>query len=243
MQSLIVVPNFNEFLNVEPILRTLPEVTPEANVLLVDDGSPDGTAARVCELASELGHIEVLHRADESGLCGAYRTGFEWGIDRGYEHFVGIDCNVSDDPDTLSSILEAVETNDIVIESRYIEGGSVQKWSFLQLLNSRSCNYYLLKILGLGVAGSTAGFRGYTSKALEVIDFQTVGANGYCFQIEMRYRAKCGDAPIVETPIEFTGRRLGASKMSCAIVIEALLLATLLKVSQFAENWQRGLRR
>ncbi len=243
MLTLIILPTYNEILNVESMLRTLREVTPEASVLVVDDGSPDGTAARARELASELGNIEVLQRASKSGLGGAYRAGFEWGIDRGYDHFVEIDCDFSHDPCSLPSMLKAAETCDIVIGSRYVEGGSIPKWSFARLLLSRGGNYYASIMLGLGVADSTAGFRVYSSKALEVIDFQTVAANGYGFQIEMTYRAKCGGASIVEIPIAFTDRCLGESKMSRTIVMEALLLVTKLKGRQLIENGQRWLRR
>lgn len=242
MRTLIVLPTYNEILNIESMLRALSEASPDANVLVVDDGSPDGTAARARELGSEIGHIDILQRATKSGLGGAYRAGFEWGIDRGYDHFVEIDCDFSHDPYSLPSLLEAAETHDVVIGSRYVKGGSIPKWSLLRLLLSRGGNYYASIMLGLGVADSTSGYRVYSVHALGVIDFQTVTASGYGFQIEMTYRAKRGGASIVEIPISFTDRSLGESKMSATIAAEALLLVTKLGIRRLTEIERRSVQ-
>ena len=226
MRTLVVLPTFNEILNVEPMLRALREIVPSCDVLVVDDSSPDGTADKAKQLSGELGQIEILQRAKKSGLGGAYRAGFAWGLENGYDHFVEIDCDFSHDPAALPSMLEVARTHDVVIGSRYVKGGSIPKWSYPRLLLSRVGNQYASIVLSLGVADSTAGYRIYSKDALERIDFQSVTADGYGFQIEMTYRAKRGGASIVEVPISFTDRTMGESKMSSGIVLEALWLVT-----------------
>ncbi len=226
MPTLVVLPTYNEILNVEAMLRALRRVVPEASILVVDDGSPDGTARRATELDRELGSITVLERSTKSGLGNAYRAGFAWGIERGYDAFVEIDCDFSHDPEDLRRLLTASSTYDVVIGSRYVRGGSIPRWSLPRRLLSRGGNQYASFMLGLGVRDSTAGYRVYTDRALALIDFQTVSADGYGFQIEMTYRARRGGATIVEVPISFTDRTRGESKMSSAIVLEALWLVT-----------------
>ncbi len=226
MRTLVVVPTFNEILNIESMLRTIREVVPETNILVVDDGSPDGTAERAEALGAELGSIEVLRRARKSGLGGAYRAGFGWGLERGFDHFVEIDCDFSHDPRVLPTLLEAAQNYDVVIGSRYIPGGKIPQWTMSRRLLSRGGNQYASLMLGLGVADSTSGYRVYSASALSKIDFRSVHADGYGFQIEMTYRAKRGGASIVEVPISFNDREFGESKMSSAIVVEALFLVT-----------------
>ena len=226
MPTLVVLPTYNEILNVESMLRALREAVPHADVLVVDDGSPDGTARKAIELAAQLGQIELLQRAVKSGLGGAYRAGFSWGLERGYDTFVEIDCDFSHDPMALPALLEAASTHDVVIGSRYVKGGSIPKWSLVRLLLSRGGNRYASLMLGLGVKDATAGYRVYSKTALETIDYQNVSADGYGFQIEMTYRARRGGASIAEIPIAFTDRTRGESKMSSVIVVEALWLVT-----------------
>jgi dolichol-phosphate mannosyltransferase len=226
MRTLVVLPTYNETPNVELMLRTLREVVPEATTLVVDDSSPDGTAGVVTRVAAELGRIELLSRPAKSGLGGAYRDGFAWGLERGFDHFVEIDCDFSHDPRVLPALLEAGASYDVVIGSRYVKGGSIPKWSWPRRLLSRGGNQYAALLLGLGVADSTAGYRVYSKVALEKIDFPTVTADGYGFQIEMTYRAKRAGASIVEVPISFSDRTRGHSKMSRAIIVEALFLVT-----------------
>ena len=226
MRTLVVLPTYNEILNVEPMLRTLRKVVAQCDVLVVDDGSPDGTANLAQEVGEDLGQITVLRRTKKSGLGGAYRAGFSWGLEHGYDRFVEIDCDFSHDPNALPTLLSAAEDHDVVIGSRYIGGGHIPRWSLSRRFLSRGGNQYASFMLGLGVADSTAGYRVYSKKALELIDFETVSADGYGFQIEMTYRAKRAGASIIEVPISFTDRELGESKMSRAIVIEALWLVT-----------------
>jgi len=193
---------------------------------VVDDGSPDGTANKADNLSAELGAIHVLRRSEKSGLGGAYRAGFSWGLEAGYDHFVEIDCDFSHDPKALPDLLRAAESSDVVIGSRYIKGGSIPQWALSRRLLSRGGNQYASLMLGLGVKDATAGFRVYSDDALRGIDFANVRADGYGFQIEMTYRAKQAKLSITEVPISFVDRELGESKMSGHIVIEALLLVT-----------------
>jgi dolichol-phosphate mannosyltransferase len=226
MRTLVVLPTYNEILNVEPMLRTLRKVVPQCDVLVVDDSSPDGTANLAEEVGEDVGQITVLRRNKKSGLGGAYRAGFAWGLEHDYDHFVEIDCDFSHDPSALPTLLHAAEDHDVVIGSRYVPGGHIPQWSLSRRMLSRGGNQYASLLLGLGVADSTAGYRVYSKNGLGLIDFETVSADGYGFQIEMTYRAKRAGARIIEVPISFTDRELGESKMSSAIVVEALWLVT-----------------
>ncbi len=226
MRTLVVIPTYNEILNVEPMVRALRRIVPSADVLVVDDSSPDGTADAARELAREVGQVEVLVRPAKSGLGGAYRAGFAWGLERGYDRLVEIDCDFSHDPEMLPALLTAAETFDVVIGSRYVVGGSTPRWSVPRLLLSRGGNWYASVMLGLRVHDATAGYRVYSAHALEEMDYETVSADGYGFQIEMTFRARQAHLSISEVPISFTDRARGESKMSGAIVFEALGLVT-----------------
>ncbi|HVA71130.1 MAG TPA: polyprenol monophosphomannose synthase [Acidimicrobiales bacterium] len=226
MRTLVVLPTYNEILNVELMLRTLREVVPECDVLVVDDNSPDGTAARARLVGEELGQIEVLERDAKSGLGGAYRAGFAWGLEHRYDHVVEIDCDFSHDPLALPALLVEARRHDVVIGSRYVEGGHIPRWTWSRRLLSRGGNQYASIVLGLRVADSTSGYRVYSASALKKMSYETVTADGYGFQIEMTYRARRSGATIIEVPIFFTDRQRGESKMSKAIVIEALALVT-----------------
>ncbi len=226
MRTLVVLPTYNEILNIEAMLRALRAIVPECDILVVDDGSPDGTAAAARQLGAQLGQISILSRTSKEGLGSAYRAGFTWGLERNYDSFVEIDCDFSHDPNSLPKLLEAAITNEVVIGSRYVQGGAIPSWSLPRLLLSRGGNKYASALLALRVSDATAGFRVYSKSALEKINYETVRADGYGFQIEMTYRARQGGASIIEVPISFTDRTRGESKMSSAIVVEALWLVT-----------------
>jgi dolichol-phosphate mannosyltransferase len=226
MRTLVVLPTYNEILNVAEMLTALRSAVPECHVLVVDDASPDGTAARARALSEELGQIEVLERTAKSGLGRAYCAGFAWGLEAGFDHFVEIDCDFSHDPLALPALLVAANDHEVVIGSRYVPGGKIPRWTLSRRLLSRGGNQYASTALGLKVADSTSGFRVYAKSALEKIDFETVTADGYGFQIEMTYRARRNGASIVEVPISFSDRQRGVSKMSGAIVLEAMALVT-----------------
>jgi dolichol-phosphate mannosyltransferase len=226
MRLLVVLPTYNEVLNVDAMLRALRATVPDAQILVVDDASPDGTADVAQSLGAELGHIDLLRRAGKGGLGGAYRDGFAWGLARGFDTFVEIDCDFSHDPAALPTLLDAATDHDVVIGSRYVPGGRIPRWKLSRRLLSRGGNQYASLVLGLRVADSTAGYRVYSRSALEAIQYQSVTADGYGFQIEMTFRARRGGASIVEVPISFSDRERGESKMSSTIVYEALWLVT-----------------
>jgi dolichol-phosphate mannosyltransferase len=226
---LVVLPTFDEAQNIEEVLRRVRAALPDATVLIVDDGSPDGTADIAEGLAGELGPIEVLRRAKKSGLGSAYREGFRIGIDRGFEALVEMDSDLSHDPAALPSLLAPLEDEadvGLVIGSRYIPGGSIPNWSIHRRLLSEWGNRYASLMLGLKVRDSTSGFRAYRADAVAKIDLANIRADGYGFQIEMAYVIARSGWRVAERPIAFVDRVRGTSKMSSHIVVEALWLVT-----------------
>ncbi len=227
MRTLIVLPTFNEADNIVEVLQKLRAVVPEASVLVVDDASPDGTADLVEEVAEQIGDVSVMRRPAKSGLGSAYRDGFRRGLSVGYDVMVEMDSDLSHDPAALPSLLSAVADGAaLALGSRYIPGGSIPDWSWYRRALSRWGNRYAAAVLGIDVKDATSGYRAYRAEALTNIDFHTVQADGYGFQVEMAYRVLASGGRIVEVPITFTDRVRGESKMSSRIVIEALVLVT-----------------
>jgi len=243
MHVLVVLPTYNEAENIVAMLGAIRAAAPEVDILVVDDGSPDGTGKLAEEVGARLGQIDVLHRTAKNGLGKAYRAGFSLGIERGYDAFVEMDADFSHDPTALPTLLAAAEEVEVVIGSRYVPGAAIPNWTLARLALSRGGNLYASVALGLHVADSTAGFRVYRRSALEKIRFETVEAEGYGFQIEMTYRARQGGATIKEVPITFIDRALGTSKMSSAIVVEALWLVSLWAVRRPFDALRRRSRR
>ena len=227
MRTLIVLPTFNEADNIVEVLQKLRAVVPEASVLVVDDASPDGTADLVEEVAEQIGDVSVMRRPAKSGLGSAYRDGFRRGLSVGYDVMVEMDSDLSHDPAALPLLLTAVADGAaLALGSRYIPGGSIPDWSWHRRALSRWGNRYAAAVLGIDVKDATSGYRAYRAEALTNIDFHTVQADGYGFQVEMAYRVLASGGRIVEVPISFTDRVRGESKMSSRIVIEALVLVT-----------------
>lgn len=227
MRTLIVLPTFNEADNIVEVLQKLRAVVPEASVLVVDDASPDGTADLVEEVAEQVGDVSVMRRPAKSGLGSAYCDGFHRGLAAGYDVMVEMDSDLSHDPAALPSLLTAVADGAaLALGSRYIPGGSIPDWSWYRRALSRWGNRYAAVVLGIDVKDATSGYRAYRAEALTNIDFHTVQADGYGFQVEMAYRVLASGGRIVEVPISFTDRVRGESKMSSRIVIEALVLVT-----------------
>lgn len=227
LRALIVLPTYNEAENIDDVLRAVRAVVPEADVLVVDDGSPDGTADLADALGGELGQIQVMRRTEKNGLGAAYRAVFAWGLDRGYEAMVEMDSDLSHDPASLPDLLAAVDGGaDLAIGSRYVPGGSIPNWSWSRRAISKFGNFYARVVLGIHVRDVTAGFRAYRADALRAIDLDDVRADGYGFQVEMAYRVLRNGGTVREVPIEFRDRTLGESKMSSRIVVEALVLVT-----------------
>jgi dolichol-phosphate mannosyltransferase len=228
VRPLVVLPTYQEAENVEAVLRRIRAAAPAAHVLVVDDGSPDGTADLADKVAEDLGQIEVLRRAVKDGLGSAYRTGFAWGLERDFDVLVEMDADLSHEPEALPSLLTVVDAGaDLVIGSRYVPGGSTPQWPRIRRFLSVWANRYAAAVLGLAINDATAGFRAYRADVLRRIDLDRSRADGYGFQVEMVYRIVRMGGRIVEVPITFTDRVEGSSKMSGRIVVEALGLVTL----------------
>lgn len=228
MSPLVVLPTYQEAENVQDVLRRIRAAVPEAHVLVVDDGSPDGTADLADEAGAELGQVAVLRRTEKAGLGPAYRAGFAWGMERGHDVFLEMDADGQHDPAVLPELIAAVVdgTADLAIGSRYVPGGSVPGWPRNRRLLSQWGNRYIGLMLKLPVRDATAGFRAYRRTILEKIGLERVRADGYGFQIEMAYEVAKAGGTIVEIPITFRDRERGVSKMHPGIVTEALVLVT-----------------
>jgi dolichol-phosphate mannosyltransferase len=227
VRTLVVSPTYIEAENITEFLTRLRAAVPAADVLVVDDSSPDGTGDLAEEVAKELGQIEVLHQPAKTGLGVAYRAGFGLGLERGYDVLVQIDADLSHDPAALPTILGRLDDGaDLVIGSRYVPGGSVPHWPLHRRALSLWGNTYASFALRTGVKDATAGYRAYRSSILRKVRYETTRAVGYGFQIELAYRVSRAGGRIVEVPIAFTDRERGHSKMSAKIAAEELLLVS-----------------
>lgn len=243
MRVTVVVPTYNEADNIERLCREVRQAAPDARLLIVDDASPDGTAALASKLDAELGQIEVIHRAGKAGLGAAYRAGLRAAIDDGAEICVQMDADLSHDPSVLPALIAIVEHGaDLAIGSRYVPGGLTQNWPRRRRWLSRWGNRYAAGVLGLAINDTTAGYRAYSAAALERMEFDSVTAEGYGFQVEMTYRLVRIGGKVVEFPITFRDRTEGVSKMSGNIIKEALLLVLKLWVADFAGRRRRRAR-
>lgn len=229
MKSLVIVPTYNEAENVRPLLEAIFAKAPNVNVLVVDDGSPDGTGQIVSEIAKHDQRVHLLARTKKDGLGKAYIAGFQWGLAQGYEALVEMDADFSHRPEDLVKLLEAIKQNDFVVGSRYVSGGATKNWSLLRKIISRGGSLYSRMILGFPLNDWTGGFNAWTRKALETIRLDSVKSNGYSFQIELKYKALRGGCKGTEVPILFEDRRVGQSKMSSKILIEALYRVWLIR--------------
>ena len=227
MRTLVILPTYNEAQNIVAVLGQLRKTVPAADILVVDDASPDGTAAMARAVGAALGRIEVLVRAGKLGLGSAYREGFRVGLARGYQVLVEMDADLSHQASALPGLLKAVARDaDLAVGSRYIAGGSVPNWPLHRRALSRWGNRYARWALSLPLVDATSGFRAYRASLVARIDLASVRSDGYAFQIEMAHKAASVGGKIVEVPIEFRDRERGVSKMSFPIVLEALLLVT-----------------
>lgn len=231
MRAAIVTPTYNEALNLEQFVRSVRLALPDAQIVVVDDSSPDGTGAIADRLASSDPLIYVMHRPVKSGLGTAYIDGFTWALNQGFDVFFEMDADLSHDPVTLPIMLEILKTADVVIGSRNIKGGGVNGWGPGRHLLSKGGSLYSRTILGLPIRDLTSGYKGYTRKALLAIDLPSIRSNGYSFQIETTYRAAQKGLRVVETPIWFTDRRAGQSKLSNLVFAEAVWMVLKLRFS------------
>ena len=224
-KQVVIIPTYNEIENIEKMIRTVFTLPETFELLIVDDGSPDGTANKVKELQKEF--TNVLHLEERKGKLGlgtAYIHGFKWALARDYDFIFEMDCDFSHNPNDLSRLLDACKQGaDVAVGSRYCKGGKVSNWPMGRILMSYFASVYVRMVLWIGVKDTTAGFKCYNKKVLQAIDLDAVKFMGYAFQIEMKYRALKKGFKIVEVPIMFTDRVLGVSKMSTKIFKEAFL--------------------
>lgn len=220
---LVIIPTYNERENLPLIVKRLNDALPEVHALIVDDGSPDGTGDLADEIAAQDPRVHVLHRTTKAGLGAAYLAGFHWGLARDYATLVEMDADGSHAPEDLPRMLAALEHSDAVIGSRYVPGGRVVNWPVHRKLISRGGGFYTRVALGIGIKDPTAGFRAYRREVLEKLSLNEVASQGYCFQIDLTWRALRAGFTITEVPITFTERALGHSKMSSNIMREAML--------------------
>ena len=220
-KAVVCLPTYNERENIEPMLRALGDK--DVRVLVIDDNSPDGTGELADRLAQELGYVDVLHRERKQGLGPAYLAGFRHALAGDAELVLEMDCDFSHDPDYVPRLIAAVEDGaDLALGSRYVPGGGVRNWGLLRRLISAGGSFYARIVLGVKVRDLTGGFKCYRRAVLEAIDLDAVDSKGYAFQIETTYRALRAGFEVVEVPITFADREVGGSKMSKAIVAEAI---------------------
>jgi len=220
-KAVVCLPTYNERENLEPMLRALGDK--DVRVLVIDDNSPDGTGQLADRLAAELGYVDVLHRESKEGLGPAYLAGFRRALESDAELVLEMDCDFSHDPDYVPRLIAAVEDGaDLALGSRYVPGGGVRNWGLLRRVISAGGSLYARVILSVKVRDLTGGFKCYRRAVLETIDLDAVDSKGYAFQIETTYRALRAGFKVVEVPITFADREVGGSKMSKAIVAEAI---------------------
>ncbi|CAB4946762.1 unannotated protein [freshwater metagenome] len=223
---LVIIPTYNERENIAMIVGRLRDAVPEVEVLVVDDNSPDGTGPIADSLAAADSHVNVLHRPGKEGLGAAYIAGFGWGLAAEYDVLVEMDADGSHDPSQLPRLLDRLRTSDLVLGSRWVPGGEVVNWPTSRKVLSRGGNLYTRALLGLALADATGGYRAFRADTLRAIDLEGVGSAGYVFQVDLASRVAEAGLRVDEVPITFVERQFGQSKMSRAIVIEALLQVT-----------------
>ncbi len=226
MRLVVCLPTYDERENLEPMVRALDEATHEsgldARVLVIDDSSPDGTGELADRLSEELEFLSVLHRPEKQGLGPAYVAGFLWALAAGAELIVEMDCDFSHDPADLPRLVAAAQNADLVLGSRYVEGGGTRNWGAGRRAVSRFGSRYARTVLGVGIHDLTGGFKCFRRAVLETIALERISTKGYAFQIETTYRALRAGFRVVEVPIVFSEREAGGSKMSRGIVLEAV---------------------
>ncbi len=220
---LVIIPTYNESESLPGVVERLRLSVPDAHVLIADDNSPDGTGDLADDLAAHDNHIHVLHRAGKEGLGKAYLAGFAWGLERGYDVLVEMDADGSHRPEELPRLLAQIPHADVVLGSRWVPGGSVVNWPTSRRVLSQGGSLYTRMALGIPTRDATGGYRAYRASALRALDLGTVESNGYCFQIDLLWRALQRGMVVSEVPITFVEREAGTSKMSRRIVREALV--------------------
>lgn len=230
--SLVIIPTYNEILNIEKMILKVHELYPELHILIVDDNSPDGTANVVKNLMQTKSNLFLLERKLKDGLGRAYIAGFKYALERDYQFIFEMDCDFSHSPNDIKILLKAAQTNDLVIGSRYINGIRIINWPMHRLILSYFAGVYTRIITGLNVLDATGGFKCFRRETLSQLNLDEIFSNGYSFQIELNYRVYSKKLKIQEVPIVFTERRDGESKMSFNIVIEAVFAVIKLRLKR-----------
>lgn len=223
---LVIIPTFNEFESLPVILERVRASVPEAHILVADDNSPDGTGRLADEFADRDSQIHVMHRLGKEGLGAAYLAGFSWALQQGYDVVVEMDADGSHQPEQLPRLLEALRDADLVLGSRWVEGGGTENWPKSRQFLSRGGSFYTRVLLGIPLRDVTGGYRAFRADALRKLDLHEVASQGYCFQVDLAWRASQRNLKVVEVPITFVERTAGSSKMSQKIVVEALWRVT-----------------
>jgi dolichol-phosphate mannosyltransferase len=238
-RAIVCLPTYDERENLEPMVRALGAVLgPDDRVLVIDDSSPDGTGEIADRLAAELAWVDVLHRPRKEGLGRAYLDGFQRALAEGAELVLELDCDFSHDPADVPRLIAAADAADLVLGSRYVSGGGTRNWGLVRRAISRWGSLYAQVLLGLRIRDLTGGFKCYRREVLETIDLRAIRSRGYAFQIETTYRAVRAGFRVLEIPIRFTDREVGGSKMSRAIVLEAIWKVPVLRLA--SRRWSRG---
>ena len=241
MSNLIIIPTYNEIENIENIIRKVFSLEESFSILIIDDGSPDGTAKKVKELQKEFSNtLFIEERKGKLGLGTAYILGFKWALNKDYQYIFEMDADFSHDPNDLSRLLKACKENggDVAIGSRYVKGVNIVNWPMSRLLMSYFASKYVKAITGMPIHDSTAGFKCYKRKVLEKINLDKIEFVGYAFQIEMKFTSWKYGFNIIEVPVIFTDRQEGNSKMSGGIFYEALFGVIKMKVKSYFKNWK-----
>ncbi len=220
--TLVIIPTYNELENLPNLVKAIHDIVPHVHILVVDDGSPDGTGELADQMAAEDERIQVLHRTGKLGLGSAYIAGFKLALEQGYELIQQMDCDFSHRPEALPRFFDAIKDADLVLGSRWVNGGGTKNWPLSRQIISRGGSFYARTILGVGLRDLTGGFKCFRRKVLEALDLDAIQAAGYSFQIEMTWRSLQKGFQVLEIPILFVEREVGVSKMNKGIVLEAI---------------------
>jgi dolichol-phosphate mannosyltransferase len=240
---LVIIPTYNESENIARIISRTRKAVPDAQILIADDNSPDGTGELSDEIAAADDHVHVMHRLGKEGLGAAYLAGFEWGLNAGYEVLVEMDADGSHQPEQLPQLLAALADADLVLGSRWVNGGEVVNWPKSREILSRGGNLWTRIALGIPLRDSTGGYRAFRRKTLLGLGLDNVASAGYCFQVDLAWRALKAGFKVVEVPITFIEREYGDSKMSQRIVVEALVLTTVWGIGHRARQLRALVKR
>ena len=236
MKNLVITPTYNEIKNIEKLIDLIIKNTSNSDILVIDDNSPDGTSIKVKELQKKHKNLFLENRPEKAGLGTAYIYGFKWAIKNNYDSVVQMDADLSHDPKEISNLLIELNTNDLVIGSRYVQGISVVNWPIRRLILSYGANLYSRLITGMPIKDGTGGFKAWKTDLLRKINFKNIRSQGYSFQIEMNFKAWVLNAKITEFPIIFVDRTIGESKMSKSIMLEAIWVVWRLRLIKFLKG-------